>query len=1417
MEREAVEVPPEELRLALVLNGGVSLAVWMGGTVREMDALVRADRSGSGLPEGRYAAVLDLARTWASIDVVSGTSAGGVNGALLALSQVNANADLGMLRDLWAEQGQLDNLLRPPFRGQPTSLLQGDEYFLPALTRAMSGLTADFEPTHQDVDLMITTTLLGGALSVTTDGLGQRLPQRRHGERFRFSTSTEMGRTDDFTPERVERTSQAMALAARCTAGFPFAFEPSFVPVHEDPSRRSERRRNEPPGVERPDMAEWAGWERSPSSMRVSRDRSRFAMDGGVLANTPTREALDAIDRRPARRPMRRIMVLVYPHAPTFDPDDENADPADDAGRAPTVTDSLSGLLGALTSQGSLTFVEEIEAHNREAARWRGGRLQVLSGFLFEDLYELVRRAWRHYQSTRIRGAARNLADRVPRPDGWPYLRVVETAATGQLTWLDPSGLPLPYVPRRSPREEPPTLGDDQALSPRWEWGTTVALGLADSAAEILREALGVAVRGQELSSLRQALARVSDARDQMLTVRDEFDHAWWHREELAGVLPDPGYWQLRLICYRRAMHLAIPEDADTMRTLAAALRRERDGAALDAAQQARLVEGLIDQTATARAGAGTAAAVWDVVTALQAAADTVLAIAGDETRGPLTRLGPWGGVLDPVQLDGEPDDARLRLLTRLLTLDAATWLLADAESPGTSQEITLAQLSLGIDHHFAKASLTPDDKVAGNELHRFGGFLKRSWRINDWIWGRLDSAQMLCRLVLDPQRLLRIHALTEHSAEQLVTQLVETSYAGAEVPTDTSFVRLRQDAVDELSGLFSGDRTATDRGYLPRLARLAAHPVQQQIIVSELAALAAAVRSDVRDGASARSHGQHFLDEYAGLLDQIELAGPDAWHRYGAAALAAFDVAGIGREPLEDEARSDALIQTTVTTAASLVTLADSDRLGVRAVKPVTRTLRGAALVPYWLVSGLISGSSAARSLALLGFAIGGIVLTLGLLGVLGGLSSAGSALGAGIVLGALGFAALRSGTLLHGVVLLAPLGPLVALAVQLRADAGADGDYSSLTTVAAVLALVAGLALLASLPNPLRSPLATLVGSARPATYGRHRRGGRPRGGRADPAGRAFEPGTLGDRIVDLAARPRAALGRRRGVRGGRCGRGADRVVPRARDASLVPPARRELAAGDRCDRPRGRLRGLGGYVRHRLPRSGLVRVALPSDRARRGDRRQLLAGGDTGLVGRAGAGPVPGRAVVGDLARPPAVAGHRAPGSDHRADGSDRRPAPRRPGAPVSALRLPGEPTGGRQPVRHHAGRGPQPQPARARAQPDACSGVASGLIAGAHPPAPPVPERVGVLADLEVLDHAGEQPRPTDLAARLDANSRPGRRVREPRPPLGVHEVGLPEHATGRRRGPGEPLGQVAVRPGQQLDDRAPGRRDRVGQL
>ena len=291
-----------------------------------------------------------------------------------------------------------------------------------------------------------------------------------------------------------------------------------------------------------------------------------------------------------------------------------------------------------------------------------------------------------------------------------------------------------------------------------------------------------------------------------------------------------------------------------------ARLRRADGSAAPDPEGLARH---LLAAWSEPEAGRLTSAAVWCVVEAMHEATAFVLDIAQDPDRGSMTRLDPWVKILSPLVNPDEPAEPRLRLLTRLLALDAATWLLADAESPGTSQEIRLAQLSLDLDHHFAKASLTPDDKVAGSELHRFGGFLKRSWRLNDWIWGRLDAAQMLCRLVLDPQRLLRIHALTGQSAEELVEQLVAASYAGGAAPDDERFGDLRKAATDELRRLFDHDATVADHGFLRDLARLAAHPVQQQIVVEELPALAAAIRADEVAGASVRSHGRRFLSRH--------------------------------------------------------------------------------------------------------------------------------------------------------------------------------------------------------------------------------------------------------------------------------------------------------------------------------------------------------------------------------------------------------------------------------------------------------------------------------------------------------------------------------------------------------------------------
>ena len=184
------------------------------------------------------------------------------------------------------------------------------------------------------------------------------------------------------------------------------------------------------------------------------------------------------------------------------------------------------------------------------------------------------------------------------------------------------------------------------------------------------------------------------------------------------------------------------------------------------------------------------------------------------------------------------------------------------------------------------------------------------------------------------------------------------------------------------------------------------------------------------------------FLEVEKELLKALGDGGADLWRTKGTAALQAFDRAGVGREPLEDEARSDAMIQTAVTAAATLVTVADSDRFGPKVLKPLTKPVRGAALMPYWLVTGLLSGSRTAKTVGLFGFAVGGLALLFGLFGILGPFSAAATTVGAGVVVGALAFAALRSGTLLHGVVLLGAAVPLVVLAAPVMEAVNVRGD---------------------------------------------------------------------------------------------------------------------------------------------------------------------------------------------------------------------------------------------------------------------------------------------------------------------------------------------------------------------------------------
>ena len=164
----------EELRLALVLNGGVSLAVWMGGVAFELNRLVRETHP-------VYRGLLELTGTSARIDVISGTSAGGINGAALALAQIH-DRSLYALRDVWLDTAGLERLLRAPDEKEPASLLRGDEWFLPKIRQAFDALAKGERASAESVPVLLslTSTLLDGQGHRRLDDFGEVVEDTVH-------------------------------------------------------------------------------------------------------------------------------------------------------------------------------------------------------------------------------------------------------------------------------------------------------------------------------------------------------------------------------------------------------------------------------------------------------------------------------------------------------------------------------------------------------------------------------------------------------------------------------------------------------------------------------------------------------------------------------------------------------------------------------------------------------------------------------------------------------------------------------------------------------------------------------------------------------------------------------------------------------------------------------------------------------------------------------------------------------------------------------------------------------------------------------------------------------------------------------------------------------------------------------------
>ncbi|HEU0296122.1 MAG TPA: patatin-like protein [Anaerolineales bacterium] len=329
--------PEKEVRFAVVMYGGVSLAIYINGVTQELMSMVRATARARGSAAGDYhlpnvKGVEEVYRRLGEhlqarfvVDILSGTSAGGINAVYLAKALAN-DQQIDQLKELWIKEGDigllindkeslknLDGLVVPD---KPASLLNSQRMYcqlLIALQGMQKGSTseADFSPYADELDLFITATDLQG-LDLPVRASGGASPRERRFRNvfhFQYATSEAIG-IDDLTRKEEplndfrKVNDPFLAFAARSTSSFPFAFEPI---------RLQDLKSLLQSGLFNDYSYQPQAWSRFYSDYEAEHFPDLAFGDGGYLDNKPFSYATAALNRRRADLPVDRKLVYIEP------------------------------------------------------------------------------------------------------------------------------------------------------------------------------------------------------------------------------------------------------------------------------------------------------------------------------------------------------------------------------------------------------------------------------------------------------------------------------------------------------------------------------------------------------------------------------------------------------------------------------------------------------------------------------------------------------------------------------------------------------------------------------------------------------------------------------------------------------------------------------------------------------------------------------------------------------------------------------------------------------------------------------------------------------------------------------------------------------------------------------------------------
>jgi patatin-related protein len=704
--------PKQEIRFAVVMYGGVSLCIYINGVAQELLRLVRAT-SGADFGNDAVAAIYrELAKevrgitapqnrvhTRFVIDLLSGTSAGGINAVFLAKALAMRAPNMDQLRSTWLDKADIDKLLDTkgdPFTAK-RSLLKGQWMYEELLNafRSMSAAKADPPDGYRQselIDLFVTSTDLNGAripIHLSDQDVRERIhkasfhfkfnaidvPEIAASETCKMAAPALPGR-NDFQPE----FDPMLAFVSRCTSSFPVAFSPMRFADIESVVGKSAY------GDLKVKFQHFFRWV-SPHPVVADGTRLEFdereLADGGYLDNKPFGYVIDALKYRPSSVLYSRKLLYV-------DPFPQNVRDNPERDHFNFVANAIAAAMELPRYETIREDIERVKLSNRLQERllelkrtvtgeWQkahqGKALKEFGESKLEDMIEIHGPAYGTYHLIRVAQVTDDLARTIAHMRG----SVEDEDLFLAIRYLARHWRELNFAPNAEGGRQ---LENDFLTKFDFSFRMRRLIDLLDWSQKKSSEDLSL--------KLRRQLARLHRTRDRLWSSSDK-------NNPLLSILANIG----EHLSWDRVQGLVRPPEESERRERTAALYNG-DPALADLFE--KLVNAIGD--------------TWNT--------------AFCHNRVELKELRK-----SAPDLENYYQTFDFRDMLSLSVLEGSD------VSEHTLTEIYRISPADGIQRSLDKK------KLAGTTLMDFGAFLKREWRENDILWGRLDATERIVAAIL--------------------------------------------------------------------------------------------------------------------------------------------------------------------------------------------------------------------------------------------------------------------------------------------------------------------------------------------------------------------------------------------------------------------------------------------------------------------------------------------------------------------------------------------------------------------------------------------------------------------------------------------------------------------------------------------